>query len=303
MPYIPLDRDEDEQEDQSQPNGNDLFVAPGSPGNASGGSTNVTGGKPNKPLSAKYTSLGEYMGLNQGQGKQQADRIGQGINNAASGVSEQLGTQQGNFDYALNAGSSTFNPNASKNDAYAKSKTNYGVTDQRYNNLSTYNPSGYDKLSKDAYATQQKARATGDSGGVQDLVNQEYQTGGHSSGESMWSGALTQNEGADRFADLRNKFGNLSQYISDQNDLSAGKADVARNTTEQSKQQYADLYASKQAQEDAEAARQKAAKKKSDDTFALDQARALGYKGSDPEEARKYYNEWMSVTPRKTNKI
>lgn len=211
MPLIPT-KQQQKPDDEEVRNGQPVPAGRGGGGGGGmgGAAPAPVGGAPQQSGGGsfgRFVSLGEYMGANQGQGQRMAGKVNASV------------AQQGA---------------AAKNEAdnlartYSANIANNGTASVGGRGMDKAMAPQYEKATGSATAAQDRANSLNTFGGVQTNVDQVYRNPNSTRGESLWDTAQTQQGGGSSFAQTQARYGNLQQYLGDQNTRQQGLYDQAK---------------------------------------------------------------------------
>lgn len=285
----------DEQQEEVRPNPKDTaraqrFSAPSgfsrpAPGGRGTQAPNMQGGDGQMAGGGdfgRYVSLGEYLGQNRPQAQGMADKIGNSAQNAGAAAEKQAKGLE-----------TTFNRNTRFAD-----KTIYGERAMSLPGASIEesNPEGYASASRAVQSASDQNANLGNMEGVGTNIKDAYSSKGHSQGESLWDGALAQQAGGGRFAQLSSRYGNIGNMLNTAN--------------ERSRQTYADMQARNAAWDEEQERKRREAEEAARAAMANDQRKVgIDIKEDAPaagpvKEAEPLPDDWLqrfidSISPDK----
>ncbi len=154
----------------------------------------------------RYVSLGEYLGQNQQQAQGMANTVGNSAKNAGASAENQIKGLE-----------TTYNRNSRLSD-----KSIYGENARSSPGASIEeaNADGYASASRAAQSASTQNANLGSMEGVGTNMKDAYSAKGHSQGEALWDGALTQQAGGGRFAQLSSRYNNIGNLLNAANERS-----------------------------------------------------------------------------------
>lgn len=211
MPLIPP-KQQQKPDDEESPKGQPM---PAGRGGGGGGGMGGSAPAPGAPAAqstgggsfGRFVSLGEYMGANQGQGQRMANKVN-------SSVAQQGAAAKNQVDNLTRT--------------YSANLANKGTAGAGGRGMSEAMAPQYEQATGAVTAAQDRANNLNTFGGVQNNVEQVYRNPNSTRGESLWDTAQTQQGGGAKFAQTQARYGNLQQYMTDQNARQQGFYDQAK---------------------------------------------------------------------------
>lgn len=158
---------------------------------------------------SRFVEFGRYLAANRDAAQASANRVAQGIEDKGNAVQTGLAGAQQQFNAA------TSQP--------LQSATTEELANETYTGPNSLaDTSGWSGLQSQVADAQDAAQATQTPGGVGAL------TGGQSEGGRRFNAALVGNVGAERFGQLRERFGRMADGLSAANAASVAQANTAR---------------------------------------------------------------------------
>jgi hypothetical protein len=201
-----------------------------------------------QPAASRFVNFSRYLNANRDAASRTAQSISGSIDQNGQSVQNDLAGAQTAFGTAVQSGS---NP----------------VTGYTGPTSLADNKDQWTGLQDRARGVQDSATATASSGGLGALL-QDQNRGAYGAGNRRLDTALTGYAGADQFAQTRERYGKLSDALTQANDASSKTAETSRATTTEAKTRY-------DAEQAAIAARAAATKQTTDDDKLLGDVNTL----------------------------